>query len=67
MGGKIDSCEREKNLNALLRPRCNHFDISDQFQSMIPLYSCELINVDSGGTYQENVIIIIKVKDHYND
>lgn len=58
--------KEKKKLNALLRPRCNHFNISDQFQSMIPPYSCQSIKVESAEAYLEN-IIIIKVKDHYND
>lgn len=58
---------KKKKLNALLRPRCNHFNISDQFQSMIPPYSCQSTKLESTEeAYLENIIIIIKVKDHYD-
>lgn len=73
MGGKIDSCERENRCIAQIQMQpFEHLGSISIYVSLCALYSFLAsvnysIKVESSVAYLENIIIIIKVKDHYSD
>lgn len=73
MGGKIDSCERENRCIAQIQMQpFEHLRSISIYVSLCALYSFLAsvnysIKVESSVAYLENIIIIIKVKDHYSD